>query len=333
MSTAAQSPLPVVSAGIDVSKAKLDVHLYLADKDGIRFTCPNTPAGVRKISAAFRKHGVTGTVPVVVESTGDCHLLPCLLLAGEGFAVRLINPIITQKYQHSSIRGGKTDKIDAKRLAQVGIIEAEKHLPRFTETGASVSRKKLLSLLTKLQKVEQQLSRSFSQWQETAEILAPFGFPRTKLPETEQALAAIETAIKVLKALITDRAVAELPLVTELAKVRGISLTQAAILLTSLEGKVFTDRDQLVSFAGIDIRPRESGKWRGQRKLSKRGNAFLRKNLFLIGWGLKTHNEDYRAYYQKVRERGVHYYGAIIATARKFLRFLFVFLNGRVTVG
>jgi transposase len=333
MSTAAQSQMPVVSAGIDVSKAKLDIHLLLADKDGIHFTVPNTPEGIRKICVAFRKHGVTGSLPVIVESTGDCHLLPCLLLVREGFAARLINPLITKKYQQSSLRGGKTDKIDARRLAQIGVMEDEKHLPLFAETVESVSRKKLLSLLKQLQKAEQQLTASLGQWQETAKALAPFGFPQTDLPEMEQTLKTTATAVKSLEALIASRAATAMPAVTELTKLKGISLTQAAILMTGLEGKVFATRDQLVSFVGIDVRPRESGKWRGQRKLSKRGNAFLRKAVFHIGWGLKMHNEEYRKYYQQARERGIHYYGAVIATARKFLRFLFAFLNGRVTIG
>jgi transposase len=333
MSTAAQSQIPAVSAGIDVSKAKLDIHLLLADKEGVRFTVPNTPEGIRKIGAAFQKYGVTESVPVIIESTGDCHLLLCLLLAREGFAVRLINPLITKKYQHSSIRGGKTDKIDARRLAQIGIMEDEKHLPLFAETAASVSRKKLLSLLKKLQETKQQLSRSAGQWQATAKTLAPFGFPQTEIPEMQQALKAIAAAIRSLEALISDRAAAALPAVTELAKLKGISLTQAAIMLTGLEGKTFANRDQLAAFTGIDVRPRESGKWQGQRKLTKRGNAFLRKTLFQIGWSLKMHNEEYRKYYEKLRARGIHYYGAIIATARKFLRFLFAVLNGRATIG
>lgn len=323
MGTAAQSQMPVISVGIDISKARLDLHLLLADKDGIRFTVPNTPDGIRKVCAIFRKHGVADSLPVIVESTGDCHLLLCLLLGREGFAARLINPIITKKYQHSSIRGGKTDKIDAKRLAQLGIMEEEKHLPLFVETAESVSRKKLLSLLKKLKEAKQQLSRSSGQWRETAKTLAPFGFPEADVPELAQTLKAIATAIKSLEATITSRAAAAMPIVAELAKVRGVSLAQAAILLTGLEGKAFATRDQLVSFVGIDVRPRESGKWQGQRKLSKRGNAFLRKTVFQIGWSLKMNNQDYREYYEQVRKRGIHYYGAIIATARKFSRFLF----------
>jgi transposase len=244
MSAAAQSQTPAVSIGIDVSKAKLDIHLLLADKEGVRFTVSNTPEGVGKICAAFRKHGVTGSLPVVVESTGDCHLLPCLLLVREGFGVRLINPIITKKYQQSSIRGGKTDKTDAKRLAQIGIMEEEKHLPFFVETVESVSRKKLLSLLKKLQEAKQQLTGASRQWQETAQALKPFGFPQTEIPEMDQALKTIAATIKSLEALISDRAAAALPAVTELAKIKGISLTQAAILLTGLEGKTFANRDQ-----------------------------------------------------------------------------------------
>src|SRR5262249_1044647 len=93
----------------------------------------------------------------------------------------------------------------------------------------------------------------------------------------------------------------------------------------ALKDKSFVDRDQLVAFVGLDVRVRQSGKWQGKQVISKRGNGYLRKILFQIGWGLYMHNDMYRGVYDRMRERGKNHKTSIIAVARKFLRFLFAY--------
>ena len=73
----------------------------------------------------------------------------------------------------------------------------------------------------------------------------------------------------------------------------------------------------------MDVCQRQSGQWRGAQRLSKRGNPYYRQVLFQIGWSLWRNNETYRQYFDSLRDRDKHYYTAIIATARKFLRHFF----------
>ena len=112
----------------------------------------------------------------------------------------------------------------------------------------------------------------------------------------------------------------------------GVSHDQVAALLVALGDKSFDNSDQLVAFVGLDVRVRQSGKWQGKQVLSKRGNGYLRKVLFQIGWGLMMHHEEYQRAYQAMRARGKNYKTCIIALARKFLRFLFAFFWKRTIV-
>ncbi len=109
----------------------------------------------------------------------------------------------------------------------------------------------------------------------------------------------------------------------KLTEIKGISKFQASVLCNAVSDRTFENRDQLIAFFGLDVRKRESGMWRGREKLSKRGNSFYRMILFQLGWSLKSHNDEFRAYYQRLRADDKHYYTCIIATARKFLRFFF----------
>src|SRR4030042_1073534 len=64
---------------------------------------------------------------------------------------------------------------------------------------------------------------------------------------------------------------------------------------------------QWIAYAGLDVSRRQSGKWKGRCRLTKRGNAYLRKRLFCAAWGAKMHNEKFRKYYDGLREKGRTY--------------------------
>ena len=135
----------------------------------------------------------------------------------------------------------------------------------------------------------------------------------------------IQEAMEILKKMISKQAS---PLAKELAKISGISLFQATTLCLATENRVFETRDQLIAFFGLDVRQRQSGMWRGTQRLSKRGNPYLRKILFQLGWSLCMNNPEYKEYYNhQYKEKDKHYYTAIIATARKFLRYYFAILK------
>ncbi len=112
------------------------------------------------------------------------------------------------------------------------------------------------------------------------------------------------------------------------AAMPGVSHEQVAALLIGLGDKAFENRDQLVAFVGLDVRLRQSGKWQGKQVLSRRGNGYLRKVLFQIGWGLMMHHEGVPAQILTpcVRAGKNTKTRISVALARKFLRdFLFAF--------
>ena len=129
----------------------------------------------------------------------------------------------------------------------------------------------------------------------------------------------IEKEIQELLKEISEHEKSELA--DELSKIPGVSRSAISIVLGLLGRREFLSRNQLVAFAGIDLTIRESGSSvHGKRRLSKRGDPFLRKKLFQIAWALKMHNPEYRKFYEKKREEGHHYFTCLIAVARKFLK-------------
>lgn len=305
------------SVGIDVSKAKIDVAILWSSSNVITQRFSNeSEKGIRNCIKWLQTHRVTGNIPIVLESTGSYHWLACLLLSESGYLVHLINPLITKKYQRSSIRGAKTDTVDAKRLAEIGLLEEK--LPIFFDTRESLSSKKYHSLYAKLQKVRQQLSRSYHEAIDSAAIIGT----SLHLETIQECLEQIQKTLNVLKKIIEENSSKQ---AKQVAEIKGVSQFQASVLCSAVAGRTFENKNQLIAFFGLDVQVKESGVWRGRSKLSKRGNSFYRMVLFQLGWSLSRHNEKFQKYYQRLKEQGKHYYTCLIATARKFLKYFFAY--------
>lgn len=306
------------AVGIDVSKSSLDIAYIDTESGEIKTKkCKNISESIYKLYEWMKKVGVSKDTPIIVESTASYHWLVCLILSEQSLSVKLINPLITKKYQKSSIRNTKTDAVDAMRLAEIGLIE--ENLPNFIQTRGQLAHKKYHSLYAKLKKTKQQLEKAYK---DAIAAVKEIGLDIEKDIEPIQGcIKQMKEAIQSLERIITKNASG---LAKEIGEIRGISLFQACILSEAVEGRSFGNKEQITAFFGLDVRQMQSGKWIGRQKISKRGNAFYRKILFQIGWGLQRNNPEYHEYYEKLyKEKGKHYYTAIIATARRFLHYFF----------
>lgn len=82
----------------------------------------------------------------------------------------------------------------------------------------------------------------------------------------------------------------------------------------------FSRVDQAVAYAGLDIEVKQSGKWKGQAKLSKRGSGHLRRVLYLAALrGVRLKGSAFGAYYHRLVQRGLKKGKALMAVMRKML--------------
>lgn len=92
----------------------------------------------------------------------------------------------------------------------------------------------------------------------------------------------------------------------------------------------FNSVKQLCAFIGIDPSVRQSGtsiNYRG--KISKRGNANLRRTIWQMAIGTIRSCEKFNAYFSKKREEGKRFKQAVIAVANKLLKTIFVLLKNK----
>lgn len=315
-----------VAIGIDVSKASLAVHGLLAE-GGVGLHVRNTPEAVAALMRGLAEGGFGGRI--VMESTGYYHWLAAVCGAEAGLDIRLVNPLLSSKHARAAIRKTKTDPVDARQLAIMAITEPRLPKPWKRDRRWVVLRHKA-GLLCALEKM---LQRLYATLRDHRAALATMGV------EDDPFVAGLTEQVKALKhqcgkaedELATGlERYADTPLHARLQSVPGISAYVAGLQSLFFRPDVKGPKSWS-AFIGIDLGIKQSGAWRGRSKLSKRGNAYLRKRMFQAAWGAMQGNPEFKAYYQHLRAQGRSYKESLLMIARKQLRIAYTLWTQNTT--
>jgi len=102
-------------------------------------------------------------------------------------------------------------------------------------------------------------------------------------------------------------------------------LTALAMVATYHRGE-FRHADAFIAFLGMDVRIRDSGQYRGRRKLTKKGDPELRRLLFNAAMQGRR-NALWEPYYLRLREQGLSSTAAFVALGRKLARLCFALMR------
>ncbi|EEX6977478.1 TPA: IS110 family transposase, partial [Escherichia coli] len=128
--------------GIDVSKATLDIA---ASTDITPFTVSNDYDGFDAIIAELREHSVA---LIMMEATGGLEAAVACQLQAEGFDVAVINPRQARDFARAMGHLAKTDRIDARVLAQMAeVINRHPDRVRFIRSLPDVERQVLVAMV------------------------------------------------------------------------------------------------------------------------------------------------------------------------------------------
>jgi transposase len=114
-----------------------------------------------------------------------------------------------------------------------------------------------------------------------------------------------------------------------LCSVKGIGENTALNFLIEMGGyiEMYENDKKLIAASGLDPSTYESGKYAGKSRISKRGNRHLRRVIWLMATRVIISNNLFRAYFYKRRNEGLPYKMAVLATAHKLIRIMFVMLS------
>jgi transposase len=290
------------TAGIDTSKARLDVALH---GGGGRWQVDNDAPGWRRLAGALRKAGVER---IGIEASGGYERGVVGHLRDRGFAVLLLQPMQVKAYARLNLRRAKNDRLDAVLIAACAAT---------LEAPASQPDKRLAALaqhLTFVEQIEDDIARL-----------------KVRLEHVEEArlrdiLVADIARLKARRSAELRRIVSALAAHADLARrlelvrsVPGIGERTAVAIVVRMPEIGSLSREQAAALAGLAPYDDDSGTRKGTRRIAG-GRSRLRRSLFAAALPAAFKwNQALRQLYRRLRAAGKSHNLALVACARKLI--------------
>jgi len=291
------------TAGIDTSKAKLDIAIHGRTE---RWQVDNTPAGWRRLAAIFSQHGVTR---IGIEATGGYERGVVKHLRGRESVVLVLQPIQVKAYARLHLRRAKNDAIDAALIAACAAAVEPKTAP--DERLAD-----LLSHLTFVEQIEQDIARLKVRLEHVHE-------PRLRrIVTADVKRLKARRAAELVCIAKTLRASEDLHRRLDLVlSVPGIGERTALAIIIRMPELGRISREEAAALAGLAPFDDDSGTHKGQRRIAG-GRKRLRRSLFAAALPAAFQwNKALIILYRRLTKAGKPHNLALVACARKLITY------------
>jgi transposase len=289
-------------AGIDVSKAKLDIAL---DGRPERWQVANTPAGWRSLATMLSKVGVER---VGIEATGGYERGTVKHLRAVGFTVLLLQPIQVRAFARAKLRRAKNDALDATLIAACAAMIEPPRIEPDTRLA------ELAGQLTFVEQTEEDIA------------CLKVRLEHIDVPRLRELLLADIRQLKARRAGELARLVCVLRSHQDLGRrldlvlsVPGIGERTALAIIVRMPELGRVSREEAAALAGLAPYDDDSGLHKGQRHIAG-GRGRLRRSLFAAALPAAFRwNKALIALYGRLTDLGKEHKLALVACARKLL--------------
>ena len=308
------SPAGRIYAGIDVSKAKLD--LARSGSDAVE-TFANDAAGIARIVEVLAALGPALSV-VVVESTGGLERPLVEALLDAGLPVALVQPGRVRYFAKGLGVLAKTDRIDALVLRRFGELAAPRLLERRSKHQAE-----LRDLVACRRQLVQTRAQQYNRRSST--------FSKAALRSIDAVVGALDRQVESL-----DRQIRRLLDADDdfkhldglLRGVPGVGPALSATIAAELRELGRVDRQRACALAGVAPFNDDSGTVKGKRSI-RGGRTSLRCVLYMAALSAMRSNPVIRAFAARLKAGGKA--GKVVVTA--CMRKLLTLINAMVRDG
>jgi transposase len=306
------NPLFQITLGVDIAKKKFDAACLIGGKYKHKHFA-NDESGYTNFVTWFI--ALCGDVnPLVcMEATGAYSLPLADFLINQGFAVGVVNPAKIHAFGKSELSRAKTDKADAKLIARYALSAQP---PLWIPPPAII--RELHALTRRVGHLSEMLQMERNRL-DTAD--------KSIVESITKSIVFLEAELKITRETIKNHIKnnPDLKQRSELLDtIPGIGEASIAHLLIMMGGHHhFTHAKQVVAFAGLAPKLRESGKWRGSTHIAKNGDPTLRKALYMPALSAWTHNPVIRVFCERLKANGKNGKAIACAAMRKLIHIAF----------
>ncbi|NEQ46230.1 MAG: IS110 family transposase [Leptolyngbya sp. SIOISBB] len=303
--------------GIDISKTDFHVALLKSAKRSKYEHFSNDTEGFRQLSQWLDQPGV-GPVHACLEATSIYGHALALYPHQQGHQVSIVNPLRVKGYSKSQLSRTKSDRADAKLIAQ--FCRDLKPAP-WQPSAVEVSQ--LQGYTRRLDALEHMLTEEKNRLQVTpqdfeADIVAHIQFLQGQVETVKKRL---REHIQAHESLQSQQAL--------LTSIVGVGESTAARVLAEI-GSIehFTSARQLAAFAGLTPQEHTSGtSVQGKTRLCKIGNRRLRKALYFPALTWWRRCPQARAFGERLLAAGKAKMQVIGALMHKLMRVIYGILK------
>lgn len=295
-----------VVVGIDVAKAHVDVSVLGAKLDAQRFD--NEADAHSALAAALQPLGVA---LVVMEATGGYEVALACALQAAGLPVAVVNPKHARDFARSMGRLAKTDRIDARMLAELAAVLVRRDdLARFIRVLTNAQQQALAALVTRRRQLLSMLLSERQRLQLAITVVRP---------SIEAMILAIRAQLDEVEAQMVGHVrqhFAELD--TLLRSASGIGPIASATLIAELPELGRLSRHEIAALVGVAPMANDSGNSRGRRRVQG-GRRDVRRVLYMAALVAARHNPAIQTFYKRLIGAGKLPKVALVACMRKLL--------------
>jgi len=298
--------------GIDISKQTFDVS-YLEKGKWIHKVFKNQNIGFEQFNKFI---GISDWI--VMEASGPYYLQLATFLHLSSFNVCVLNPLIIRRYSQTRLYRAKTDKKDAKTIAEYG---AQYELKRWCpESKHSIEIRQLYTALELLKKQKHPTKRQLESFEVTGLLSSSLR------KELKQVLILLIRRIDKFEEKIEQIGkLAYKDTVERIKTIPGVGLKTAIMMSVITDNFTkFENHKQLTAFVGFSPRLYQSGtSVKGKGHICKMGKPQIRKLLYLCSWSAKRVNKNCIEMHQRLKEKGKPERVIKIAIANKLIKQIF----------
>jgi transposase len=296
--------------GIDIAKRTIDVALIFGAKI-LTKQFNNSPKGFKLLNAWLKSLHLK-QVHVCLEATGSYGDAVAHFLHEAGHVVSVVNPFRVKGYAVAKLQRNKTDKADARLIADFCLTQNPGQwfppTPQVAELQALTRRIEMLEEMLQMEKNRLSVS------------------PAKTKPSIKRIIKTFAKEIENLKANIKEH-INQNPDLKEqdtlLQTIPGIGEKTSHLLLAEIEFSRYDSARQIAAYAGVTPRKGESGTSLDQTHLSKQGNGRIRKGLFFPAIVATRHNKIINQFASRLEKNGKTPMQIVCASMRKLLHIAF----------
>ena len=286
--------------GVDVAKGWLDI--CEADRGEV-VRIDNTRTGIDGWLCSQ-----AGPSRIAIEATNRYHERFIEQAHAQGHRVYVVDAFRLSRYRDAVGHRAKTDRCDAELLARY-LQQEQEHLRCWEPRDPRQARLwRLLKRRATLVQTAVRLRQSL------ADIDALDDAARELIRNCQRLVRQVDRELQVQARQLGWQHDQQ-----RLGAIPGLGPVTSLALVAAFHRHDFHSADAFVAFIGLDVRVRDSGRFRGRRKLTKKGDPEIRRLLYNAAMaGCK--NPHWHPYYQSLRERGISGTAALMILARKMVR-------------